>query len=139
MSAEAATDAAAATDAGRMGRDAPPPGTLFAAGTLIGTAVVFTGVMMPAARERLLGLAFHDPTAILLWIRDLLTIAFSLGMLAFGASLLFLRVRWVPWALGLVVANGLALIAGLLLPDQAYTVSDAFFLTLIPLAPLVWV
>src|SRR5439155_26766119 len=100
MSVEADTEAE-----GRTGRDAPPPGTIFAAGTLIGTAVAFAAVMLPAVRERLLGLGFHDPVAILLWIRDLLTVAFSLGMLACGAALLFRRVRWVPWALGLVVAN----------------------------------
>jgi thiol-disulfide isomerase/thioredoxin len=95
-----------------MERAPSPPGTILAAGGLIGTGLATLALVAPTLPARLLESPFADRLASFDLALDALGVVFALAMLACAVGLVAKGASFVTWALALVVVHGIFQLGG---------------------------
>ena len=95
-----------------MERAPSPPGTILAAGGLIGTGLATLALVAPTLPARLLESPFADRLASFDLALDALGVLFALAMLACAVGLVAKGASFVTWALALVVVHGIFQLGG---------------------------
>lgn len=95
-----------------MEKAPPPPGTILAAGGLIGTGLATLILVAPTIPSRLADSPFADRLASFDLALDALGVVFALAMLACAVGLVVRGASFVTWALALVVVHGIFQLGG---------------------------
>src|SRR5262245_5480838 len=95
-----------------MERQPLPPGTILAAGGLIGTGLATLALVAPTIPARLAESPYADRLASFDLALDALGVLFALGMLACAAGLVVRGASFVTWSLALVVVHGIFQLGG---------------------------
>src|SRR5262245_31648170 len=95
-----------------MERQPLPPGTILAAGGLIGTGLATLALVAPTSPARLAESPYAEGLASFDLALDALGVLFALGMLGCAAGLVVRGASVVSWALALVVVHGIFQLGG---------------------------
>jgi thiol-disulfide isomerase/thioredoxin len=95
-----------------MERAPSPPGTILAAGGLIGTGLATLAFVAPTLPARMLESPLADQLASFDLMLDALGVLFALAMLACAAGLIARGASFVTWSLALVVVHGIFQLGG---------------------------